>query len=693
MTYQVNFTDSENKTAITVFDNTSSTDTSLTLPGRNVTGYGQVIAENFLHLLENFSSATAPVNPVEGQLWYNTTEESLFIWDNTNWKAASNIQRSGAEPPPTSSKNGELWVDTVSQQLYIFSGTRWILVGPNFSTGLRSGPIVESITDSDNVEKVVLVFYIDDVPVAIISKDSFTPKISITGFTYIRPGFNVTTDPTGGTAFLPKLYGTATSADTLKINGVDVEGTKFLRTDTVNTANYELNIRSNSGINLGVDGTFNVSNTSQAARLYNAVPGSSIDIQLNRSGIANTTLRIVDGKIGVNVLAPTVALDVDGNVKTTGLIQITNTTAASSAVPPNFDSGSFRTAGGAAIAKNLIVGTELDVSGITQTNNILPKVTNSSTLGSDTRRWNEVWAKTVRADTLRGTLEGNIVGNASTATSLKTPTYFNFTGDITLRTAPVQFDGSVGGTNKVFSTQLTSSVISDRSEVTSSLGADQVLVFRSGAGLLKQTRNNFVGDLAVPIGAILPFAGSAVPTGYLLCDGSEVERTRFTDLYDVLGNTYGTPSIGVNTFKLPDLRGRFPLGRDNMDNGRTVPTTLGNFVDAGGGNVDRVPGGAADNVGQTGGNDANTLQTTNLPDHEHDMQGSTTTQYYAVRIDTAVPLDTGSFSNKGGTTPGQLQYLPSSGGVKTSGSLGQPFSVMNPFLTINYIIRSGPPNF
>ena len=55
MPYTVNFTDKNNKTPITVFDNTSSTDTSLTFPGRNVTGYGQIIAENFLALLDRKS--------------------------------------------------------------------------------------------------------------------------------------------------------------------------------------------------------------------------------------------------------------------------------------------------------------------------------------------------------------------------------------------------------------------------------------------------------------------------------------------------------------------------------------------------------------------------------------------------------------------------------------------------------------
>ena len=107
MPYIVNFTDKENKTPITVFDNTSSTDTSLTFPGRNVTGYGQIIAENFLALLENFSSADEPINPIEGQLWYNSTDGVLLIWDNTSWKAASGIQKGVSEPSVAVSKVGE----------------------------------------------------------------------------------------------------------------------------------------------------------------------------------------------------------------------------------------------------------------------------------------------------------------------------------------------------------------------------------------------------------------------------------------------------------------------------------------------------------------------------------------------------------------------------------------------------------
>ena len=137
MPYTVRYTDNENKTPITVFDNTSNTDSSLTFPGRNVSGYGQIVAENFLALLENFAGASAPINPTEGQLWFNSDPSvaSLLIWDGSSWKAASGVQKSLVQPSVEQSKVGELWVDTINQQLFVFSGTDWILVGPNFSTG------------------------------------------------------------------------------------------------------------------------------------------------------------------------------------------------------------------------------------------------------------------------------------------------------------------------------------------------------------------------------------------------------------------------------------------------------------------------------------------------------------------------------------------------------------------------------
>ncbi len=690
MPYIVNFTDKDNKLPITVYDNTSSTDTSLTFPGRNVTGYGQTIAENFLALLENFAKESQPANPVEGQLWYNTADGILQIWDSTTWKAASNIQKSGVEPATEQSKVGELWVDTTNQQLYVYSGTRWILVGPNFSTGLRSGPIVEAVIDSDNVSKVILIFYIEDIPLIIFSKDSFTPKISISGFVTIKSGLNITENDVGLGGFPTKIYGAATSAESLVVADVEIPANKFLRSDIINTTEYGINVRNNQGITLGVDGTFSLTTSEIASKIYNSSSGSSIDLQINKDGIPSTVLRVIGNTVGVNILSPEEALHVDGNIKTNGAIILTDTTPSS-----NFSNGTFRTAGGAAISKNLLVGDGVKVTGTSEVDNLQPSTTDFYDSGTPLKRWNTVRTKTLIAETIEGVLTGNIVGNASTATNLKFVTTFKMEGDVT---APnLQFDGQVGGNTKTFTTTLTSGLISSKDEPfpNISIKADTVLVYRPGSGLIKETRDTFVADLGVPIGGIMPYAGAEAPYGYLLCDGSEVERTKFSDLFDVLGTTYNgsIPLVGIGTFRIPDLRGRFPLGKDNMDNAGTVPNSLGGYVDAGGGNVDRVSGTAPDNLGDGGGQSSNILTVSNLPDHEHNMKGSTGQQYYATRIDTAIPSDTGSLSDKGPTTVGQSQYIPTSGGIKTAGTLGQEFSVMNPFLTLNYIIRSGPPAF
>ena len=703
MPYNVNYTDSQNKSAITVFDNTSNTDTSLVFPGRNVTGYGQTIAENFLKLLENFASATAPVNPTEGQVWFNNDPQvgQLLIWDGSEWKAASGVQKSPVQPGVDQSNVGELWVDTVNQQLYVFSGTDWILVGPNFSTGLRSGLIVEQVEDSTDIVRVVLTIYVEDRPIIIISKDSFTPKKIIPQFSVIRAGVNIA-DPNpnisaeteiyqGG--FLPKLFGTAVSSDNLEIGGVSIPSARFLRSDAVNTVEQVFNIRSDSGIFLGIDGTFNISNSATSAKLYNSSAGSAIDFQLIDSGIPSTVLRIINGKVGINNVAPTESLEVDGNVKFNGQLIITDTTPTS-----NLGNGSVRIAGGLAVSKNLLVADTARIEGELFCADVTPQSTERFELGTSSLRWNAIHTKTLFADTISGVLSGSISGNAGTATSLQSQTTFQLTGDIT---APsFNFNGITGGLVKTFNTAISAEFITSKPKIEEltlpnnnySETADTVLVYRpSLSGLYQANRDTFVGDLGVPLGAILPFAGPNPPDGFLLCDGSEVLRDKYEDLFNVIGTIYnGTaPLQGAagTTFRLPDLRGRFALGKDNMDNGEQVLSALGSPIDGGGGNADRVDGVDADTLGGTGGDNEYNLTTSQLPNHQHNLQGTAGTQYFAVRSATGVPPDAGSFLGVGGTTSGQAQYLPNTGGI--TGLTNEPYSVMNPFLAINYIIRSG----
>ena len=73
MPYTINFTDVTNKGSVTVEDNDINQSTSLSFVGRNTTSYGVEFNQNFLKLLENFANITAPSNPVEGQLWYDST--------------------------------------------------------------------------------------------------------------------------------------------------------------------------------------------------------------------------------------------------------------------------------------------------------------------------------------------------------------------------------------------------------------------------------------------------------------------------------------------------------------------------------------------------------------------------------------------------------------------------------------------
>ena len=705
MPYIVNFTDNQNKSPITVFDNTSSTDTSLIFPGRNVTGYGQIIAENFLSLLENFASTNQPVNPVEGQLWYDSTggSQTLKIWDNTAWKAASGIQKGVSQPAVEVSKVGELWVDTTNQQLRIFTGTRWILVGPTESSvgGLRYGPVIEKISDSDNVDRFILVFYIADIPVIVISKDSFTPKTLITGFDTVRSGINISA-PADSTeianfvgGFLPLLNGTAKNAQALLVGGVEKAAGTFLRSDTINTTDYEIKIKNNNGLSIGVDETFKLLSTESSNSIYNSAAGSSLDLQTNRNGIPATILRVIDNLVGINQENPTESLDVIGNFKLTGTLVSTNTAASS-----NLNNGSIQTLGGAAITKNLIVGDGIDVTGILQTNTVQPKITNTYDLGTALKRFNNIRAKTIIADTIQGVLEGNISGNANTATALSTVTSFQLAGDVVSPAVP--FDGQVGAATKIFNATLTANIIAGKDEPTPNQGkkGDFVLTYRpsestlASSGLLKQTREVFMGDLAVPLGAILPYAGGTVPTGYLLCDGSEIERSKYGDLYDIIGVIYnGSAALqGVNTFRLPDLRGRFALGKDNMDNAGTVPTAPGPYVDAGGGTAGRVPDVQATILGGAAGLSSVALTLANLPEHSHTL--STATQDYAA-VAVSTTLDPLATSGLGPTAPGQAQYLKDSGNVKkpVGVTLGTAVGLMNPFLSMNFIIRSGIPAF
>ena len=99
----------------------------------------------------------------------------------------------------------------------------------------------------------------------------------------------------------------------------------------------------------------------------------------------------------------------------------------------------------------------------------------------------------------------------------------------------------------------------------------------AGTSTTQLATTAFVMANGVPTGAVIPFANSTAPTGWLECDGSAVSRTTYAALYAAIGTTYGSGN-GSTTFNIPDLRGEFVRG---WDHGRGVDAsrTLGSAQD------------------------------------------------------------------------------------------------------------------
>lgn len=159
-----------------------------------------------------------------------------------------------------------------------------------------------------------------------------------------------------------------------------------------------------------------------------------------------------------------------------------------------------------------------------------------------------------------------------------------------------------------------------------------------------------------PTGVVLPFAGSAAPTGWLLCDGSAVSRTTYADLFTALSTTYGVGN-GSTTFNLPDLRGRVAGGKDNM--GGTAAsrlTTAGSGVD-----------GAT--LGASGGAQTHTLTANQMPSHTHSYIGG------------ANAAGTGTVGAAGQSANGYTMATLGAGS-------DQAHNNTQPTLVLNYIIKT-----
>jgi len=715
MAYQVNHTETTNpaKPPYTVQDQSLNTETSLVFPGKNYSGYGPVFAENFLHILENFASNTAPSNPVQGQLWYDNSAgvNLLKVYDGTGWTAAGSVKKSISAPLVANSILGDLWVDTKNQQLYVYSGSNWLLIGPQFSSGLKTGPDVETITDIANIDHNVVTLYSENNRIAIVSKSAFTPKTAILGFANINQGITLSTvDATSSTA-PTKFWGTASSADALNVNGSKILASNFLRSDQASTTNYPVYILNNGGLTVGTDRSFTISTDTNSTILYNKTSGSYVEFKMTTTGGAPVTAIHIDPNgyvgIGPNNSNPLTALDVAGTISADGNLNILGTTDATA-----LGIGSISTNGGLSVQKQSQFGGDISVNGGIHFNNldtngdptagtVIQPASDDATelydIGSSTRKFRNIYAQNFVGNfngAFTGSLSGNITGSS---VKLASPTRFRIRGDVS-SIDDVVFDGQLPQTTdyalngyQIFKISATADIIDQKTPATDSLSSDKLLISRAGS-LKSITKQAFISNIpTVPIGVFFPYAGPTPPTGYLFCDGSELPIGDYPDLFSVIGYIYKPPSelIGKSTFALPDMRGRFGLGRDNMDNTNTVPDKVDPRIQvpAGGGSANRVTDVVADTLGAgTSSGEYRTLSVDNLPDHKHNLN-SGFAQYYAAGLPGA-GSDPGAEPNLG------MPASSTGSGLRNSGSIanpvtGQPFNAMNPYLTVNYIIFTG----
>jgi microcystin-dependent protein len=165
------------------------------------------------------------------------------------------------------------------------------------------------------------------------------------------------------------------------------------------------------------------------------------------------------------------------------------------------------------------------------------------------------------------------------------------------------------------------------------------------------------------IGVIFAHAGTFAPRDWALCQGQLQSIAENDTLYALIGTNFG--GDGVQTFGLPDLRGRVPVGQGQGPG-------LSNYI-----------------IGQIAGNENVTVLSTQMPSHNHPLnvvnsQGNAT-------VPTSSSFVAGTYSGTGGTTAPINFYGTTSGaalGASTIGIAGNglPISIIQPVLATQYII-------
>jgi hypothetical protein len=336
------------------------TTTSLSFVGKNYAGYGEILNENLVKLLENFSNATSPSSPVIGQLWYDTSQKKLTVYDGSRFRAMTNVDLGSARP--NGSVRGDLWFNEYEQKLYFNNGTRYVLIGPQISEFTGVTIEASSAVSNDDLEKFVLKATIaDDLKrevVAVLSRDQFIPyaadDLALQNFPSIKQGISLPgADLTTGKSWDSGYYFWGTAAHTLRLG--EYAANEYLLAQTFNDAiNYGLTIPNDAGVVIGAPiGMLQIhsDNASQEGKIT-VVNGNKLSFNTNVFGNPNTNIFYIENfQIKPNTAYGGVDLGVSGarfaygwiNTVTSQLINVDNVSIYQKLTTPNISNTNLST--------------------------------------------------------------------------------------------------------------------------------------------------------------------------------------------------------------------------------------------------------------------------------------------------------------------------------------------------------------
>ena len=330
MAYTINKTDGTELVVIT--DGTRDTSTSLQLFGKSFSGFGEGLNENLVKLLENAANSSAPSTPLRGELWFDTSTNQLKVYDGSSFKPTGGAKSQASAPSNPSA--GDIWHDSTNDQLYVYTGSAFLLVGPVYTKGQTlSGFSIETLASSGG-NKVVASMYAGNTRVAILSKETFTPSVSQSGFAEIKAG--LTLNSTLGAVF----EGTNTQAANIDVSSTSnasatvIAGGNFLRADANDTTTGSLTVDNNTGVIVGDSQELTISVDSNNVIMAQTAQDKNFSFTINDGGVTKTPLAFAGSTGNITLTGVT---GITGDVTITGNLNVSGEYNATSVNVNTYD--------------------------------------------------------------------------------------------------------------------------------------------------------------------------------------------------------------------------------------------------------------------------------------------------------------------------------------------------------------------